>query len=59
MICGRCRGHGRKKVTKTVSLTIPPRVYDRMGRRVHLEFSDVGEIDFVVKFRVRGYMDEE
>jgi hypothetical protein len=30
-----------------------------MERRVHFEFPDVGEIDFVVTIRVRGYRDEE
>jgi molecular chaperone DnaJ len=55
LICGRCRGKGQVRITKEITVDIPPGVSDGMKRRFYLDLPEGGGIDFAVAIRVRAY----
>lgn len=55
LICGRCRGKGRVRITKRITVDIPSGVSDGMRSRVHFALPEGEEVNFVVAIRVRAY----
>lgn len=55
LVCDRCRGKGRVRITKKITVDIPPGVSDGMKRRVHFDLPEGEEMDFVVAIRVRAH----
>jgi len=52
LICGRCRGRGKEKITEEATISIPPRVKDGTVLRIPWASSDSRRMDLVVTFRV-------
>ena len=52
LICGFCRGRGKKKIEKKITITIPSGVKNGMRIRIPLEDSDLKRIDLIASLRV-------